>query len=268
MGLSANGWLNGVPQVESEVRGGSWAFSTGPLLDPASGSRWAGVPREQAGSRVLQDSRALAKAAQWPWPSSEPLLSLSLQHNGAGRLHGTQSFLLLPPQFGQPEGQLGWARPGLAWLPQPWKYRSGALALRESAATEISIPLARPGPPRVSYSLGIDLQEHCYLDCDLTVKWTKDLTRTLQQLTTPLPHSSQRTLLKAFREFRYFAAVAFTHLAWPSINLSVCSKLWRFVVVWPHCAKGTQTCISATSWVQNLCNPTFILFFRRLTLLE
>ena len=37
VGLSANGWWNGGPQVESEVRGGSWLSPQGPLAYPASG---------------------------------------------------------------------------------------------------------------------------------------------------------------------------------------------------------------------------------------
>lgn len=70
MGLSVNGWRNGGPQVESEVRGGSWLSPQGPLAYPASGQsvswRAQGTGWElcPAGLQSPRKGRPLALAQQ------------------------------------------------------------------------------------------------------------------------------------------------------------------------------------------------------------
>ena len=53
---------SGGPEVQSELRGGSWPSPLGPPTHPALGQRVNWGPREQTGDYVLQGTRALAKA--------------------------------------------------------------------------------------------------------------------------------------------------------------------------------------------------------------
>lgn len=228
------------------VRSERWilAFSTGPSCLPGL---WAvgelGCPGNRLGAVSYPGLRALAKAAQWPWPSSEPLpVPVSAAQRRRPSAWNTV-FLLLPSPVWATWGPVGL---GQATWPGSLSHEMASLGPTAwGAARHWDLrPLARPGPPRVSYSLGIDLQEHCYL----TVIWPqeqKDLTRTLQQLTTPPPSPFlEKDFAESFWGFRYFKVEA-THLvAWPSTAFPFALNSERFVVVWPHCAKGTQTCIS------------------------
>ena len=68
MGYSASGQRSGGSQAESEIRGESQPSPWGPPAHPALGQWMSWGPRKQAGSCVLQGSRALSKATQLARP--------------------------------------------------------------------------------------------------------------------------------------------------------------------------------------------------------